>query len=972
FAGVPLAVLVDADRSAIAARPAAEPAPAEPGALAYVMYTSGSTGRPKGVQVTVAGLGNLLLAMREELGLRGGVWLASTSVTFDISGLELYLPLVGGGTVVLAGDGPERDAAALCALITRHGVDHVQATPSGWKLLLDAGFPGTGCTALVGGEALPPTLAGTLRARVRRLVNVYGPTETTIWSSAWEVPPVPSTVEIGAPLRRTTLAVLDHLLRPVPVGVVGELHIGGTGLARGYAGRPDLTADRFIPDPSGTGERLYRTGDLARYTAGGGLDLLGRVDFQVKIRGHRIELGEIESALLAHPGVRDAAVVARPEPDGTAWLVAYLIPVGSPDHADLREFLGRSLPDYMIPGAFVPLAAWPLNSSGKLDRAALPAPARGDRAALAELVAPRTPVEERIAAHWREVLGLDRLGVHDGFFELGGDSLRAVALVGALRADGYAVTTRDVFRHQTVAALAATLTAPAGSTVDNSTVDSSPDAADPAPDGVEVLAGALRAAGIDIAADQLLAQGSVADLVRLLGQQSGGAATAGGDPQPPESSAKAEPVAPFGLVSEAERAALPAGVVDAYPTSQVQLGMIVESLLGGEQGRYHSVAATRIPSTVPFAEAALREAVDRVTARHEVLRTGFLTRDTAPPLQLVHETVTVPLRVDRLERGAAPVPAVDGIVAEERGNPLAADQAPLWRVRAVVEDGTAWWLVLTHSHAILDGWSFNSLVMELVTAYQAIRDGQPTAESPLPSVRYADFIAGELESLRGEADREYWRGLVTGAARLTVPAAWRDGTEDERRCVVPVADLEPGLRALARGAGTALKSVLLAAHGAVLSRLTEHGAFVTGLAVDARPEVTGADRVYGMHLNTVPFLAGRPAGSWRELVRRTFEQELAVLEHRRFPLPEIQRLAGVDAGERLLDVLFNYMDFRQVDTGLVDAAAGRGAGATEFALTVAAHAGRITLTARGTGQSEVDRLGSLYRAVLAAMAADPD
>jgi amino acid adenylation domain-containing protein len=416
--------------------------------LAYVLYTSGSTGRPKGVAVPHRALTAFLHAMTGVLGEQTGrAWLALTSLSFDISGLELFLPLTGGGRVVLAPDAATRDGAALNRIIERDGVTDVQATPSGWRLLLGAGFPAGVVDAVVGGEALPPHLAAQLRRCVRRLVNMYGPTETTIWSSCWPVPPQPQEVLIGGPIAGTRLHILDERLEPSPVGVPGELCIAGEGLARGYLGRPGLTADRFIPDPFGPpGSRLYRTGDRARRRPDGAIEFLGRTDNQVKLRGHRIELGEIEAVLGAHPQVSAAAVVVRDE-----MLVAYV--VGQAD--DLPGHAAAALPSYMIPTLFIPLDALPLTPNGKLDRRALPAvqPAargRGDE--------PRTPAQRRVAQVLAEVLGCGPVGVDDDFFALGGHSLLAAKTVARLGG----LPIGELFAHPTVGALAAVLEQHAG------------------------------------------------------------------------------------------------------------------------------------------------------------------------------------------------------------------------------------------------------------------------------------------------------------------------------------------------------------------------------------------------------------------------------------------------------------------------------------------------------------------------------
>jgi amino acid adenylation domain-containing protein len=404
------------------------------GGLAYVIYTSGSTGRPKGVAVEHRSLANVLLAMRDSLGAGpGDAWLALTSPSFDISALELFLPLMTGGRVVIARDADARDGTALMRLVREHGVTHVQATPSTWRLLLEAGFDEPGAVALCGGEPLPPALARELRGRVTRLLNVYGPTETTVWSTVWEVPPGAEAIAIGRPVANTAVYVVDDRLELAPEGLEGELCIAGDGLARGYLGRPGLTAERFPASPFGPpGSRLYRTGDRARWRADGTLEFLGRTDGQVKVRGHRVELGEVESALLEHAQVAQGAVVLRPDGAGEPRLVAYLVPRGEAlDAADVREHLARTLPEPMLPGAFVTLERLPLTASGKLDRAALPEPPARPAAAA------EPAVYDGLARDVRdiccEVMKLDDIQPDESLFDLGGHSLTMTMIASRIR-----------------------------------------------------------------------------------------------------------------------------------------------------------------------------------------------------------------------------------------------------------------------------------------------------------------------------------------------------------------------------------------------------------------------------------------------------------------------------------------------------------------------------------------------------------
>ncbi len=434
-----------------------------PDNLAYVIYTSGSTGRPKGVMVPHRGICNRVGWAQQVYRLdQLDAVLQKASFGFDFSVWECFAPLWAGARLVLAEPGRQGDVPYLVSVLREHRVTFVHFVPSMLAAFLAEDGVET-CTSLrqvfSGGEALTPELRDRALARLPAAFdNEYGPTETSVDSTRWVCAPGqdPRRVPIGRPIGNTQVYVVDRELRPVPVGVAGELLVGGAGVTRGYLRRPDLTAERFIPDPFGgvSGVRLYRTGDLVRWLPDGSIDFLGRLDHQVKLRGLRIELGEIEAALAALPGIRQAVVVVR-----ESRLVAYVVGAGAVE--EMRRSLRERLPDYMVPAVFVTLPALPLTASGKVDRKALPAPEQPG-AREEGYVAPRTREEEILAGVWAQVLRLPRVGVNDNFFELGGDSILSIQIVARARQAGLLFTVREIFEHQTVAGLALHVTATDG------------------------------------------------------------------------------------------------------------------------------------------------------------------------------------------------------------------------------------------------------------------------------------------------------------------------------------------------------------------------------------------------------------------------------------------------------------------------------------------------------------------------------
>ncbi|MFZ2538548.1 MAG: amino acid adenylation domain-containing protein, partial [Oscillospiraceae bacterium] len=431
-------LLVDQLENIILQHPTTNPTPIVSSEnLAYVIYTSGSTGKPKGVEITHGSVTNFLKSMAQRPGLTSqDILLAVTTLSFDISVLEVFLPLTVGATLVLIDHETSVDGTQLASILDSEKITIMQATPATWQVLVNAGWSGTkGLKVLCGGEALSSKLSEQILTRCGSLWNMYGPTETTIWSSVHEITQENPDIYIGKPIDNTQFYILNAQLRPVPVGVIGNLYIGGDGLARGYHNRPDITAERFISNPfdKKLGAQIYNTGDLARYRKNGIIEYVGRSDFQVKIHGFRIELGEIESALMKIPQIKQAIVMVREDTQEDKRIVGYYLTNSTKTNLDqsIRELLKEFLPEYMLPSALVKLDAFPLTPNGKINRKALPIPDYGQMRS--QYVEPESEIEIILAGIWSALLKVNPVSAKDSFFELGGHSLLATQLISRIK-----------------------------------------------------------------------------------------------------------------------------------------------------------------------------------------------------------------------------------------------------------------------------------------------------------------------------------------------------------------------------------------------------------------------------------------------------------------------------------------------------------------------------------------------------------
>ncbi|HEX3682331.1 MAG TPA: amino acid adenylation domain-containing protein, partial [Bryobacteraceae bacterium] len=848
----------------------------QPQHLAYVIYTSGSTGAPKGVMVEHANVVRLFTATDDWFHFDGrDVWTLFHSYAFDFSVWELWGALAYGGKLVVVPQLTTRSPEEFYRLLCAEGVTILNQTPSAFRQLIAAqGNDGRLHRlrhVIFGGEALE---VSTLRPwyereinRATRLINMYGITETTVHVTYRPLEAADTTAPGASPIgcRIPDLAtyILDRHRQPVPIGVAGELYVGGAGVARGYLNRPKLTEERFLADPFSADPqaRMYRTGDVARFRADGQIEYLGRNDHQVKIRGFRIELGEIEARLADHPSVREAAVLAREDQAGDKRLVAYVAPAGAAeiDVEALRSHLSALLPDYMVPAAYVSLAKLPLTPNGKLDRKALPAP-DSDAYLTRGYEAPVGAVESTVARIWAEVLKLERVGRNDNFFELGGHSLLAVTVIERMRAAALPVDVRALFAAPTLKGLAEAI----GSTEARS---ESP--------VVEIPPNLIPAGCTAITPAMLpLVALSQSDIDRIVATVPGGAAN----------------------------------VQDIYPLAPLQEGILFHHLLNKQGDVYLTTTLLAAPARENLYRYA--EALQAVIARHDILRTAVAWESLPEPVQVVWRHAPLVVEEVALDPAAGDIAGQLRARFDPRHYRLDVRQAPLWRLFLTEDAPNRRWVLLELTHHLIDD---NTSIRFLLAEIQAIMNGQPERlPAPLP---FRNFVAQARLGVSREEHEAFFTRLLGDVDEPTAPFGLTDVQGDGSHIAEGRRDVDPELcrrlRVQARALGVTTASLCHLAWALVLARTSGREDVVFGTVLFGRMQGgEGAGRAIGMFINTLPLRIKLGQASVRAAARETHALLTQLLRHEHATLALAQRCSLLQSPAPLFTSLLNYRHLR--------------------------------------------------------------
>ena len=827
--------------------------------LAYVIYTSGSTGKPKGVMNQHSGLLNRLLWTQDYFKLQpDDAILQKTTFCFDVSVWELLWPLIAGCKLVFAKPDLHKDNQYLKATIEAHKITTIHFVPSMLEVFLidiEKGACASLKRVICSGEALKPIHVNAFKEHLGHveLYNLYGPTEAAIDVTAWKVPihnDNSSTIPIGKPVANTQLYILDNCGHVQPIGVAGELFIAGNQVARGYLNRPQLTNERFVKNPFTEKEALmYKTGDLARWLPDGNIEFLGRSDFQVKIRGFRIELKEIESIILKTALVAQCVTIANEDDFGNKRLVAFVVPTEKYEKEHLLEQVRNSLPDYMVPSLIVPVNNIPLTHNGKIDRKALLNSQKINFTSSTDFQAPSNKTEQQIAKVWQELLGIDTIGIKDNFFSLGGDSIILIRAVS--RINKLLDTNLDIQSFYQFP-------------------------------NIESIAALLDKDSENHSKKEALRK-DIIDQIKTLKKE----------------------VLPL-LENNSS-------VEEVYPMSDIQRGMVYESLKDLSKAIYHDQFVYRIP----FVDTDLFvKAFKLLIRKHSILRTSFEVNRFREDLQVIYQAIDCPLDIHDLtyKPSESQEEYIRNFLIEERKKPFQINKAPLWRYAIFKIDEENMIFIFQFHHAILDGWSVASLNAELYDVYLKLKE-DPTHE-PLPLK--TDFkecvIEEKLEQLNEEI-KNNWRQDLLGYKRLNL---FKDEENHQKYRKVYDPKYLDKIKAFAESQQLSIKTVFLAAHAYALSMLTYENEVTLGLVSNTRIGSEDGDKVLGCFLNTVPLRLEMPGNkaTWKEYLIALSNKTNNLSGRSRLTLHEISKVCEENQKDNnpFFDVIFNFVNFHVYDT----------------------------------------------------------
>lgn len=866
----------------------------EPSDLAYVIYTSGSTGKPKGTMIEHHSLINRLNWMQKKYPIgENDTILQKTPYTFDVSVWELIWWSLVGAKLCHLTPGAEKDPAAIVEAIEKYGITTMHFVPSMLSVFLEYieekeitdGATGTATDTLkslrqvfASGEALNPKQVEKFNRLLNKkygttLTNLYGPTEAAIDVSYFDCSAGADldTIPIGRPIDNIKLYILDKQNRLLPVGVPGELHIAGDGLARGYLNKPELTSEKFVPNPFALQEKyklMYRTGDLARWMPDGNIEYMGRIDFQVKIRGNRVELGEIEAELLKHENIKETVVTARDDKNGDKYLCAYYVSDFELTVSELRAHLLKSLPEYMVPLYFISLDNMPLSSNGKADRKALPEP-DGRINSGEEYEAPRNEAQQKLAEIWKEILELDDVSINGRFFNLGGDSIKAIRLISKInKTFGSNLQIRDLYLKQSIKELAVCVDIKSGEGIQSDLKK-----------GLEML---------EDLKDHVLEEKQFSKKLQEYAE-------------------------------------------DFYPLSPIQQGIVFFAKLYPDEPIYHD-QFTYLVKFKQFDIVKFNTALTLLMEKHPILRTTFDLEQFNEPMQIVHKhfvssvnyiDISQDLKEDQEEY-------IRSYLRADLKNKFKFDNEFLWRMGLFKISAEGYCIALSFQHAILDGWSVAALGNELVYVYAMICADEDYQPQKLKST-YKDYVAINLSRKVSNTAKEFWKEFLKDYNRLKLPfnisnkkITDENGIKILRRDLGSV--LLKTLENAAKSHGYTVNEICLSAYLYLLSIITTDKVIVAGVVTHDRPAIEDSEKTLGCFLNTIPIrIKLDKEVKSRELLKQTQESLFSIKSNELF-LSDISSAIGESntSGNPIFDVLFNFTDFHVLDgmedKGVIDEA----------------------------------------------------